>query len=92
MVDIVIWGRDKCGICDRFIKRVVDMGFQCVKHNIDNYITLHDGWRNDQSVEILVAMHCYGNGYPPVVKINEKFMTFSGAINFLKGVKDDKTK
>lgn len=92
MLKIDIWGRDNCDVCKRFIKRVMDMGFSYILHNIDHYIVLHDGWRNDQSVEVLAAMHCLGNSYPPVVAIDSKFMTFAGALNFLKGVKDGKVK
>ena len=92
MPNIYIWGREKCGICERFIKRVLDMGFQYTKYNIDNYIVLHDNWRNDDSVAILASMHFHGNSYPPVIRIDNNFMTFAGALNLLKGVKDGKVK
>jgi hypothetical protein len=92
MIKIDIWGRENCGICKRFIDRVEKLGYSYIKHNIDKYIVLHDNWRLDRSVEILAAMHCFGNGYPPVVAIDDKFLTFAGALNLLKDVKDGKVK
>ena len=90
MFGINIWGREGCGICKRFMKRLDDMGFLYNKHDIDKKIVHHDGWKSDGSVSVLAAMHCYNNSYPPVIEINGIFMSFAGAINFLKGVKDGK--
>ena len=92
IAQIEIFGREKCGICQRFAKRVEEMGFSYNKYNIDNYIVLHDNWRNDGSVEIMAAMHALNNSYPPVIKVNKKFRTFSEAINLLKGIKNGKNK
>lgn len=92
MIGIDIYGRETCDVCKRFKKRVSDMGFEYNSHNIDEKINHHDGWKNDGSVEILAAMHSINDGYPPVTKIDGKFMSFSASINFLKGVKNEQDK
>jgi len=92
MLKIDIWGRENCDVCKRFIKRVEKMGFGYIKHNIDAYINWHNNWRIDGSVAILASMHCHGNSYPPVIRIDNKFLTFAGALNLLKGIKDGEAK
>jgi hypothetical protein len=92
VIGIDIYGRDTCDVCNRFKKRVSDMGFKYNSHNIDEKINHHEGWKTDGSIEVLAAMHCINDSHLPVAKIDGKFMNFSSSINFLKGVKDEQNK
>lgn len=73
-MNITIYGRDKCEECAKVKKRIAGADMEYKEENIDNYITPHPGWRDDNSIDIMAALLDANNDLP-VIRIENEFYT-----------------
>ena len=82
-VTIEVYSRAGCGVCEAAKAKLDLMGFEYRNHELSPLIDLHDGWRDDGSVEVLAAYASIDNRLP-VIRIDEGFHDYSGAMRRLK--------
>ncbi|MBN1808977.1 MAG: glutaredoxin family protein [Planctomycetes bacterium] len=88
MITAVVYGRENCGLCQNAAEKLARLNIPYTKQNIDAYTEAHDGWREDDSVEVMTAM-CRQNQHIPVIKLdlgdgNVKFTSYVDAMSVLK--------
>ena len=87
-IDIDVFGKPGCDVCDRFKKRLDDMGCTYKSLNIDEYTQYSDDWRERKSYEILAALDM-NDGIYPIARINGIFYSYAKAIKKIKELVDE---
>ncbi len=82
-VAIEVYSREGCKMCGKAKEKLDLMGLEYRNHELSPLIELHDGWREDGSVEVLAAYASIDNRLP-VIRIDEAFHDYSGAMRRLK--------
>lgn len=85
---IELFGKKDCGLCAGAEKKLQLMGFEYDKLDIDSVMALHDGWRNDGSINVM-SLHCLINRKIPMILIDGVPYEYTKAMRFLKNVKRD---
>ena len=88
MITAVVYGREKCGICESAADKLKLLNIPFKKEDIDKFIEVHEGWQNDDSIEVLTAM-CKQNKNIPVIKLDLgngeiKYTSYPEAMAILK--------
>ncbi len=84
-VAIEVYSKEGCKMCGKAKEKLDLMGLEYRNHELNPFIDLHDGWREDGSVEILAAYASIDNRLP-VIRIDEDFHDYSGAMKRLKAL------
>jgi glutaredoxin len=82
-VTVVLYGKKDCGICASAEDKLQRMGVPYEKRDIDYYSNPHEGWRNDESTDVM-AMNCLINNHIPMIVVNGKPYDYSGAMRTIK--------
>ncbi len=82
-VAIEVYTKEGCEICGRAKEKLDLMGLEDRNHELSPLIDLHDGGRDDGSVEVRAAYASIDNRLP-VIRIDEGFHDYSGAMRRLK--------
>lgn len=90
-MEIEVFSKENCGVCQRFKDRVTDLGFSFVSRNIEDYINYRDDWRELKSYEVSASL-TMNNNIPPVIRIDGEYYTFASAMKKLKEIKADENK
>jgi glutaredoxin len=89
VTQVVVYGKPKCKLCEDCKKKLDIMGVPYAFRNIEDAAQLHEGWRDDGTVD-LVAMHSLINEHVPMVVVNgNKPFDYPGAMKFFKALKAD---
>lgn len=77
-----VYGKDNCGLCDAAKSKLALMEIPFEFRQIADYTSFHEGWREDESVEV---MACYSDlDTLPVITVNGKAMSYPAAMSLLK--------
>ena len=87
-MEILIYSREGCDVCNRFKKRVKDLGFDYTSRNIDEWLDYREDFRETKSYEIWAALQAINDGHYPVIKIDEEYHSFASAMKKLKEAKN----
>lgn len=79
---IAVFSKQGCGKCQAAKEKIRLMNLSYEEHDIEYHTTLHEGWRQDGSVEILSAYTDMDT--LPLIRINGQFHDYSGAMRVLK--------
>jgi len=79
---IAVFGKKNCGICDAAKDKLNKMGLDYEAHELADYTTHHDGWRDDDSAGLLASYLMMDK--LPIIRINEKYHDYPGAMKRLK--------
>lgn len=79
---IHVYSKPGCGKCDAAKKKLALMGFDYTEHDLEYHVSLHDGWRQDGSTDVMAAHHIMDT--LPLFKLNEKFHDYPSAMRVLK--------
>jgi glutaredoxin len=82
---IAVYSKEGCGICSAAKDKLNRMGLTYSTHDLPQTIEPHQGWREDGSVDVLAAYALIGNKLP-VIRIDEEFHDYPGAMKRLKGL------
>ena len=88
---IEIFGKENCGICDAAKDKMERMKIPYGFHNVDEFTEVHEGWREDGSVD-RVALLSLNNVTIPTIVIEGKPYTYTEAMKLLKSRKNDARK
>lgn len=79
---IHVYSKPGCGKCTAAKNKLQLMGLAFTEHNLEQYITLHDGWRNDGSADVMAA-HTMIDSLP-IFRLNDEFHDYPTAMRMLK--------
>ena len=88
---VVIYGKPGCGKCEEAKKHVAEMGFDFEIKTVAEMVVWHEGWRDDNSVNV---MACYAeiNLNMPIIEIQNgskerKCYDYPKGMKVLKGLR-----
>jgi glutaredoxin len=79
---IKVYGKMGCGLCEAAKDKLKKMGVAYEALNLHDFTELHDGWRDDNSCEVLAAYMLIDK--LPLLKINDQYMDYPSAMRQLK--------
>lgn len=86
MAKVNVYGRldGKCSLCEAAKEKLHLLGVKFTAYELSDFTKLHDGWRDDESVEV-TATYNEIDTYPVIV-IDGKGMSYSQAMKTLKAL------
>jgi len=79
---VKVYGKPGCGLCEAAKDKLQKMGLKYEALNLGDFTELHDGWREDNSCEVLAAYMLIDK--MPIVEINGQYMDYPSAMRQLK--------
>lgn len=79
---IDVFSKPGCGICTAAKSKLKMMGLTFTEHNLEYYVTPHDGWRSDGSADIMAAHTMLDT--LPIFRLNDEFHDYPTAMKMLK--------
>ncbi len=79
---IHVYSKPGCGKCESAKKKLKMMGLNYTEHNLEYYVSLHDGWREDGSAEVMAAHTMLDS--MPIFRLNDEFHDYPTAMRKLK--------
>jgi glutaredoxin len=87
-VQISVFSKAGCGKCVAAKEKLKKMGFQYKEYDVDYAANPHDGWRDDESTDVLAAYTLMDT--LPIIRVGEDYYDYSGAMKQLKRLKSKK--
>jgi len=86
-MDVRVYGKDGCGKCDAAKDKLKKFGIPYQERMLADVIEHHDGWRDDNAVDI---MACYADsGTMPVIVIDGAAHTYPETMKRLKEMRSN---
>ena len=89
MLSISVYGKDNCGKCEAAKEKIKKLGYEYEVKDLDYYMNYHQGWRDDESLDL--QAWAWDNAEPdapvPAILINREWFTYPQAMKYLKGLK-----
>jgi glutaredoxin len=79
---VKVYGKTGCGLCEAAKEKLKRMGLRYEALNLGDFTELHDGWRDDNSCEVLAAYMLLDK--MPILEINGQYMDYPSAMRQLK--------
>lgn len=77
-----IYSKPNCGICKSAKQKLDLLKVAYVEHDVTYHTTLHPGWRDDGSTDVLAAYALYGS--LPLIRVDGTVLDYTGAIKALR--------
>jgi len=88
MVCIIIYSKPRCGKCEAAKAHLKKMGFLYQEKMLADFLSYHEGWRDDESRDII--SFCCSKGDPnkqlPTISVDGSFFTYSEVMKLLKAI------
>lgn len=81
-MNIEVYSKPGCGKCKAAKSKLQMMGLPYQEHDIQAYITPHEGWRTDGSTEVMAAHTLLDT--LPIFRLDGEFCTYPQAMKALK--------
>ena len=88
-VTIEVYSKEGCGICESAKEKLERMGLPYQVYDLERFVQPHEGWRDDRSVDLLVA-YTLNDRRLPVIRIDDEYHDYPSAMKHLKGVYKEK--
>ena len=82
---IEVYSKKGCKLCKAAKDKLAMMGADFKTFELASAVTLHEGWREDDTVEIMAGYAMIGNRLP-LIRIEGEFHSYPSAMRRLKGV------
>ena len=82
-MSIKVYGMENCGKCEAAKDKLTRMGLEYEEHSLEYHTTLHDTWRDDNTVDVRVAYEIHEESVP-LIEIEGEIYTYSQAMKVLK--------
>jgi glutaredoxin len=82
---IEVYSKPGCGKCAAAKSKLKLMGFDYVEHDLHYHVSLHDGWRQDGSAEVMAAHTILDT--LPLFRLGDDFHDYPGAMRKLKDLR-----
>lgn len=83
-VSVKVYGKEACVLCEKAKQKLTMLGIPFKFHLIENFTNIHDGWRHDESVELMAAYANYDT--LPIISINDEFLSYPEAMKRIKDI------
>ena len=81
---VVVYGKPGCGLCEAAKRKLETLAIPYEYRDIAPMLALHDGWRQNGSVDVLAAYTQAGT--LPIIGINGEYVTYPEAMRRLRRV------
>lgn len=81
-MEIVVFGKKGCQLCEAAKKKLALMDLPYDEHDLGWHTTPHDGWRQDFTVELMTAYTLYNT--LPLIRINDQVYDYPSAMRAIK--------
>jgi hypothetical protein len=82
-MEIDLYGKKDCKLCADAEKKLQLLRVAYTKYDIEYFGIVHEGWRDDRSVDVM-AMHCLVNQQIPMIVVDGKPYNYTGAMRAIK--------
>lgn len=79
---IDVYSKPGCGKCEAAKSKLKIMGLPYNEHDLEYHVSLHDGWRQDGSADVMTAHTMLDT--LPIFRLNGEFHDYPGAMRILK--------
>lgn len=86
---VTLYTLPKCGKCDSAKEKIeilkkkgVEVEYEVKPY--EKYINHHDGWKNDESIDVLTARHYYGEHAVPLIRCDGHMYDYPGFMKVIK--------
>lgn len=86
---IQVYSKPGCGKCTAAKNKLEMMGLMFTEHNLEYHVTVHEGWRQDGSADVMAAHTMLDT--LPIIRVNGEFHDYPSAMKKLKTVALAKT-
>lgn len=83
---LILYGTEVCDVCKAAEEKFKKLGIPYEKCDIVVAIEHHNGWQDDDTINLMVAFVKNNTKYP-IIKIDDKFYNYPEAMRVLKGRK-----
>jgi len=83
MTEVVVYGKEGCGICEAAVEKFKLMGVPSSRVDISRHVEFHEGWQHDGSVEVSSAFFANDQKLP-LVKIGQEYFSYPQAMRRMK--------
>jgi len=80
---VTLYSKQNCGLCSAAKDKLSRLGVEYQVRDIDYITSLHDGWREDGSIDVM-AGHSTINNHIPMIQIDDRYYNYTGAMKELK--------
>ncbi len=84
--EVAVYGHENCDKCNVAKATLTRMEIPFTVYYIDDIAVLHEGWRDDYSIQVLASYH-RGRETLPVIRIDAECMSYPMAVKQLKKMK-----
>lgn len=81
---IEVYSKSGCGKCEAAKKKLGIMGLDYAERDLERHISWHDGWRHDDSADVLTAHTMLDT--LPLFRVNGEFHDYPTAMRVIKGL------
>ena len=83
---IKVFSKENCGKCESAKEKIVKLGFTYNEHSLEYHMELHDGWREDNTTDLMAYLTSKGKPKEqlPTIEIDGKYYDYPGATKKLK--------
>jgi len=79
---IQVFSKQGCGKCEAAKNKLKMMGMNYTEHDLEYHISLHDGWRQDGSADVMAAHTMLDT--LPIFRVNDEFHDYPSAMKKIK--------
>ena len=85
---VVVYGSEGCERCESAKNHIKSMGFAFEYREVSGMTELHEGWRKDESVELLAECCMMATDHVPlpVIQVDGEYLGYTQAMKRLKSV------
>lgn len=79
---IQVYSKPGCGKCTAAKNKLQLMGLVYTEHNLEDYVSFHEGWRHDGSADVMAAHSMLDT--LPLFRVDGEFHDYPSAMRKLK--------
>ncbi len=83
---VTVYSKQGCGVCDAAKDKLRRFGVDHEERDVEALLTLHEGWRGDESVDLSAASAML-EGAVPILRVDGEYLTYPAAMRALKSRK-----
>lgn len=81
---VKLYGLPKCGKCEKAKEKLKMFNVEYEECDYKHFVTLHDGWRYDGSINVIAGKSFYGEHAVPLIEVDNKVFDYPRFMKELK--------
>lgn len=79
---IQVYGKEGCTMCQKAKEKLSLMGFDYESRSLEEHIDHHEGWRDDNTIDLMASYALYDS--LPIIEVNGQYYDYPTAMKTLK--------